>query len=214
MVKWLPLLALALLGFAGRPGTAPRYVPPTGWRNNGWAVPFHEEWFGGQLRAMHEPPLATAADLGSWSRRFRLLVLPSFRPGLAFRIDEDGKGGARMREVLLDGRGGYEPGAIAKESERSLTSEEVAWIDRAIEAAGLRRLPMQPPQPQVKNGTIMVCADGTMFVFELLDGRGRSFQERGCIEPEKPLRALIEAVSRLDPVLGERALDSLEPKRR
>ncbi|HEY1606467.1 MAG TPA: hypothetical protein VGF77_12815 [Allosphingosinicella sp.] len=199
MVKLLPLLVLALLASNEAPKPAPRYVPATGWRDNEWAVPFHEQWFGDQLRAMNEPPLATAADLEPWRRRFRLLVLPSFEPGHAFRIDEDAKGGAMLREAMLDGRGGYAPGRIARQSERALSRREAARIDRAIDAAGLKRLPMETKPSRVRHGTITICADGTMYVFELLDRAGRAFLERGCIEPERPLRALIRAVTSLDP---------------
>jgi hypothetical protein len=148
---------------------------------------------------MNEPPLASAGDLGPARRRFRLLVLPSFRHGFAFRIDESAQGGARLRIVMLDGRGGYAPGHIARESSRMLSRQEIARIDRAIDAARLRTLPMQAPPPEVRNGEIVVCADGTAFVFELLHRDRRTFLFRSCDRPEKPLRALIGAVFALDP---------------
>jgi hypothetical protein len=193
------LPVVALLVAAAPPESAPRYVPATGWRDNHWAVPFHEDWFSGDLQAMQEPPLATAGDLGPLRRRFRLLVLPTFDHPFAFRLDEDAGGRAMLREVMLDGRGGYAPGRIAKQSERMLTRHETAGIDRAIDAAKLKSLPMEAPQQPVRNGMITVCADGTMYVFELLDRNGRLFLLRGCFTPEKPLRTLIGALYALDP---------------
>jgi hypothetical protein len=195
----LALLPVVALLAAAPPESAPRYVPTTGWRDNDWAVSFHENWFGGDLQAMQEPPLATAGDLGPLRRRFRLLVLPTFDHPFAFRLDEDAGGRATLREVMLDGRGGYEPGRIAKQSERMLTRHETAGIDRAIDAAKLKSLPMEAPPPRVRNGMITVCADGTMYVFELLDGKDRLFLLRGCLTPEKPLRTLIGALYALDP---------------
>jgi len=192
-------MLLPLLLVAAAPEPAPRYVPATGWRDNDWAAPFHERWFGGHLRAMREPPLATAGDLGRSRRRFRLLVLPTFGRPFAFRIDENTEGGAKLRQVVLDGRGGYDPGNIAKESERNLTRDETARIDKGIASAHLESLPMEAPEPRMRNGEITVCADGTAFVFELLDRKRRVFLMRGCVAPEKSLWRLIGTIFRLDP---------------
>jgi hypothetical protein len=170
--------ALPALLFLAATAAAPaeRYVPAEGWRDARDAELF-ERWFGGQLRAMGEPVLSRAGGIEGYRRRFRMLVVPTFQPAYAVRIDEGAHGGT-VRVVLLDGRGGYAPGRIARQATFTLTMAEVQDVIGAIRTSGLASAALEDPPdpPQV----ITVCADGTAVVFELIEPQRSRFVVRAC----------------------------------
>ena len=191
----VPILALALQG--AQPAQAWDYVPDTGWHDDAWARSFYERWFGGQLRAMREPPLATGSDLGGFSERLRMLVLPTFRPAYAYRVDFRADGSAALRWARLNGRGGYAPGRLARQRSRALAPHEVRRLKEALAAAALGSLPREEPlAPADADGTedIGICVDGTGFVFEHLSVDGRHFLSRSCGIEEERLRRLGETI--------------------
>lgn len=195
------LLAAALLG-AG-PGGGRDYVPDSGWRDDAWAKDFYEGWFGGQLRAMHEPPLATAADLGHLRMRIRLTVLPTFDPAIAYRVDERSDGAMILRWAKLDGRGGYAPGVIDEAGVRHLTAAEARALRAAIAEAGLASLPREPAPEIDEAGTLTICADGTTYIIEELDAQERIYVTRHCGIDEEPLRRLVLTLTALNPRLED-----------
>jgi hypothetical protein len=184
------------------PGPA-RYVPAGIWHDPEYDD-FYERWFGRQLRAMREPILSRPGDRGHFRQRFRLLVLPSFDPAYAIRLDETASGG-RLRYVKLSGRGGYAPGRIATQRWISLDSEDARVISGVIDRLGLERLtPGSGPRPsQIDPETgeelFTACFDGTRFVFELVNERGSWFSTRHeCDMPEALWTPLREFVGLLD----------------
>jgi len=184
MSKLLALIGLATLA-AANPivERESRYLPTSGWASDD-AATYFEEWFGKQLLAMREPPLLTPADLAGRLQRFRLLVLPTFRPAYAVRVDQRTSDRALIRFVQLNGAGGYEPGSIVRDKSRTLSVRELNRLNKAIIAASLPSRPRQEETPTATNSSgeleIIICADGTMYVFELLDEHGSTIVTRYC----------------------------------
>lgn len=133
---------------------------------------FYEDWFGGQLRAMGEPILARPGVRQGFVRRFRMLVLPSFSPAYAIRVDQARDGRGAVRIVRLNGSGGHQPGKIAQEERFALSVEAMAALNRDIDAS----LDPYPPISAASN-----CTDDVRFVIELADqGRSRFVSVAGC----------------------------------
>jgi len=194
----IPVLALALLGFDA--AGVPDYVPDTGWTDDGWDPSFYEQWFGGQLRAMREPPLTTPSNLAGFRERLRFLVLPTFEPAYAYRVDVRTDGSAMLRWTRLSGRGGYAPGHPVRRGSRRLSPEETAQVSAALRAAALGSLPREHPfRTSNPDGTesFELCIDGTAFVFEHLDAQGRQFLLRNCDIKEEALQRLAATIFRL-----------------
>ncbi len=196
-------LAFSLAAFEPHSDGGGRYVPTTGWQDNEWAAEFYEEWYGGQLRAMNEPPLSSTPRLND-IRRFRLLVVPTYAPAFAYRVDQGSNGTASFRWVGLDGAGGHKPGNIAKESRRVLRQRELRRFAAALEESRLGSLPRELPlEPTVSNPdgteTITICLHATYYVFEHSDGERRDFITRNECEVEESLQRLIRAVFSLRP---------------
>lgn len=178
------------------------YVPDTGWVNDQLATTFKERWFGRQLTAMGEPPLGSSRDLDGFRERFRFLVLPTFKPGYAYRVDVSRGGAMFLRWAVLSGRGGYAPGILAARGSRKLTRPEAEEFKSALAAASLPRLPREEAVVSTDSSgaqVIRVGADCTMFVFEHLTSRGREYLSRECGIDEPGLRGLAAFVFRLKP---------------
>jgi hypothetical protein len=176
-----------------------RYVPSTGWASGDAAL--YERWFGRQLRAMREPTLRGPRSLAGNRRRFRLLVLPSFSPAYAYRVDEDARGRHILTWVMLDGAGGYAPGRVAGRESRPLSASEAEGLQRAIDNARLADLPRQHVTGS-DGDDIIVCADGTQYVLELLGPTETVFLTRHRCELDglAGLEHLLAVTFRLHPV--------------
>ncbi len=182
--------------------SAADYVPDTGWRDNEWAHAFYERWFGNQLKAMREPPLSSEADLAGYRERFRLLVLPTFQPAYAYRIDVRQDGTAVLRWARLNGAGGYAPGRLARQGSRPLRAEELQAWREALAAATLGSLTQDERGPvEREDGSIVICPDATTSIFEYLDRSGRTYVARYC-EIEAPLLRLESVVYNMQPLDG------------
>lgn len=184
---------LLICGGAAPPATQGSYVPAGIWRDPEQEAHF-ERWFGDQLRAMREPVLSRMRDRAGFRRRFRMLVLPSFHPAYAIRIDEEAAGGARVRIVRLGGAGGYTPGGIKQEESFTLGADAVRQIDAAIEASGLAAL--------APDSDRSLCLDGARFVFELIDERSNRFVTRHQCELGGALESLVSRIDALRRTVG------------
>jgi hypothetical protein len=174
-MPWFSLAAMLLATAA--PAGPERYVP------GGWASEeqgeFYEQWFGSQLRAMGEPVLSAPGSLDGFRRRFRMLVLPSFHHAYSVRVDERRDGRVEVRAVRLDGKGGYAPGKILEQESYATDRRAVEPLYRAVERAQLASLAREGPSVS-PDGSLIVCADGVRFVFELVDRSGSRFVTQGC----------------------------------
>lgn len=144
--------AMALTLLAGEPGQDgaayfPRSMYETTMTCALWRRPsqrklmddFRADWYGGQLRAAGEAPI-----FGNRTPTLRFTWLRTFHAPVMVRLDTAADGAVRMTATELSGKGGYEPGGVARRIERPLTPEEGAALTRVVEAADLADLePME-----------------------------------------------------------------------
>jgi hypothetical protein len=122
------------------------------------------DWYGRHLRAAGEAPLFRSAGSS-----LRFTWLRSFHAPVIIRLDTAADGGVTMTAIELSGRGGYEPGAVARRIERRLTAGEVAALARMVE------------QSRVLEQTAVTCdlgLDGAGWVIESVGADGYRFIER------------------------------------
>lgn len=190
--------------------SCPRYVPRNGWDDD-WSATHYERWFGNQLVAMGERPFGNPAALEGAILRFRLLVLPSFRPAFSARVDVSASGNATLSWTKLDGAGGYAPGKIATAGRRELSSSEARDFRARLADARLGEESQDWKNPtRVVDGkeVIVVCADGTQAVVEQVDLAGhRLITRHGCDPKSLGLASLIRTTLLLLPaeVVGDAA---------
>ncbi|MDF2385096.1 hypothetical protein JMG10_26740 [Nostoc ellipsosporum NOK] len=176
----------------------PHYLPPDFAGEEGG---FYESWFGRHLAAMEEPVLGAPHALDGYRIRFRMLVLPSFLEPYVIGVDERTDGRHVVRYTRTDGRGGYGPGPIAERRIEALAGDRFVRVADALADARLaERLPSnrdgQEFAGDVPRADMVICLDGTQFVFELLDGAGHHVVTRHDCSLDGPIRALVDATQR------------------
>lgn len=123
---------------------------------------FLNDWWSNQLVAMGEGALAPRA--GEGIEIYRMLVVPTFRPSHAVRIEHNGRR-ARAEYRKLDGAGGYDPGALAITRSFEVSAEQWADLSARISADEFFTSTTDLPNPPM-------VLDGTTWIFEgVRDGR-------------------------------------------
>ena len=177
-------VALALVPVAGAARDTPMMAPGL-WKADTQA--FYERWFGDQLRAMNERPLWTGDPR---TRVDRLLVLPSFFPSVAVRI-ERAAGHATAVTTLLDGAGGYAPGKVAAARTRRVPPDELARFDALL---GSTRIGERGTRFVRDGQDAVICLDGTQYVVERRDAAGHRLVSRHQCELDDGSRQAIEGL--------------------
>ena len=136
------------------------YFPPKVFSENDWSNQFQADWFSSHLRAMNEVPLRMWDD--GLTDTYRFLWLRSFHHPVAVRIWRDGS--ERFISVKeMSGAGGYEPGNLILNEQRTLTAEEWSQFKRLLDHACFWQL----PTVEETRGL-----DGAQWIFEgVKDGR-------------------------------------------
>jgi hypothetical protein len=138
--------------------------------------------YGKPLCAMNEQPMTPRAV----DEAYRFLWLRTFHHPISVRIETAG-GKAILVAVELDGKGGYEPGAVERRKTRTLTAEEWRSLLAAVSAAGFWELPTEDPKAQ--HGF-----DGAEWIIE--GYRAGTYHVVDRWEGPPPIRAVGEAFLR------------------
>lgn len=202
-----PLILLVLLcsgcakpAYVPDPADRGRYTPHAAWpeRREHWdPAALHEQWIGDQLRAMQEPILLPPAPFGGFRSRYRLLVLPSFSPSTAIRIDELPGGRYLETTTQLDGRGGYDPGRIARTWTRLVSAAEIAMLRQALEAARIDSVSAEPAFSWGHPFGRPMCLDGTQFLIETRTPNSYAFVTRHQCQTNSTYREALLLMARI-----------------
>lgn len=103
---------------------------------------FSRDWYSSHLIAADEASLVSYAQSRAQKteapvRQIRFLWLRSFDPPVVVRFSASSAGTWRMKAKRLSGAGGYEPGEISDEVDRSLTQEEASRVMALVDGADL-----------------------------------------------------------------------------
>jgi hypothetical protein len=171
-----------------------------GWTEVEQAV-FLENWFGGQLAAMQEKPLAGDTPPDDADMVVRLLFLPTFDHGTMLRVVIDDAGQMNYVFKELDGAGGYEPGQLRRRMTGDVEDTVAGNIKIQIDTIGASQgnMPSQVFDPG------LICSDGTTVVLEFATGdTHRALTRHDCqMDITDPIRLLVNA---LDDASGGRVI--------
>jgi hypothetical protein len=122
---------------------------------------FTANWYSAQLRALKEPSLL---DLGKdpTAHCFRFLWLRTFHHPIAVRIEvkSDGTGALTIKEA--SGAGGYAPGRLIRNTNRSLSSAQVSAFLALVDRLSF----WTTPNP----GDDQIGLDGSQWIIEGVKG--------------------------------------------
>lgn len=115
---------------------------------------FTRNWYGSELCAMGEAPLAPP-DRGA--TRIRFLWLRSFHPAIAVRLEHSGSG-TELVAIKLAGGPDYAPGAVAKRVTRPLSPIEWRGVEALVQRSGFWHMPTETSPRGV---------DGSQWIVEI-----------------------------------------------
>ncbi len=118
---------------------------------------FLNDWFSRHWRAANEPSLYTQSEKQGVLRSERFTWLRSFHAPVFVRIDWLPNDQIRMTAKELTGRGGYDPGEIARTEQRILSADEGERLEEARD----RLRPFQRPAELCGGGL-----DGARWILE------------------------------------------------
>lgn len=108
-------------------------------------------WFSGQLKAMQEPSLLSAA-MDHSAEAFRFFWLRSFHHPVAVRVDVRADGSATVTTKVADGAGGYQPGKLITNETRTLAKPETEKLLSTIRSLDFWSLPTPEPKTAELDG--------------------------------------------------------------
>ncbi|MBQ1498058.1 MAG: hypothetical protein IIZ38_07075 [Sphingomonas sp.] len=165
------------------------YFPPGDWfKQSGEAA----------LSAMREPALWRDTSIEGYSRRSRLLVVPSFQAPYAIRIDQPLGDLPEAHFVETDGMGGYDPGRVASRERGFLEGEIIAALQDHIREARLGERLVEPepgkddfgnPSPDAYQS---VWLDGAKVIFEDRTVEGYALVSRSDGDLDAALKVLAQ----------------------
>jgi len=144
--------------------------------------PFHQEWIGKHLRAMHEPMLQDM-DAGGPVEIYRYLALPSFTHPISIRVVVGPSGEASATVRTSTGLGGYGAGTLTGDHAVRVSPEDLAVL-RAELGESFRALHTDEQSNELddegKPVEHVTCSDGTASAFEVVRAGTYHLVFRGC----------------------------------
>jgi hypothetical protein len=127
---------------------------------------FEADWYSQHLKAMNESSLWKRAHAREKPTVYRLLWLPSFDHPACLRITRSEQA-VHLRTVVLDGWGGYDPGAIAIDKSTRLSDDRWTEFDGLLKRLKFWSQPTQDPGDVVTDGDRLIleaCVAGKYHV--------------------------------------------------
>lgn len=189
MAGWIALASAA---------DAPRFFPGID--------AFHGEWYGKQLQALQEQSLCcNSTERG---RVVRFVWLRSFNHPVVIRLNESTNGSWSLVTKVGSGAGGYDPGTLLSQEQRTLSADQVAamrslfnptsWFWSTASAETTTTVAKCPRDPGKE--CVTIGGDGSQWIVEVRDGDRYHYVDRWSPK-DGPMRALgehIMAVSHQD----------------
>jgi hypothetical protein len=144
------------------------------------ALESRADWYGRQLRAMNEGPLCSYAKKGE--EMYRLVWIPTFDPAFVARVHKD-SAGYWIVAKLLDGAGGYDPGALQVDKTIGITPDEWDRLKMLLDGASFWDLPVEDTRPGL---------DGAQWIMEGVIDREYHAVDRWVPEHGSSYRRLCE----------------------
>ncbi|WP_165228068.1 hypothetical protein [Aquisphaera insulae] len=133
--RFMGIVLLVVAPLVARAAVADEpYFPDLVFDRDRGANDFTVDWYSKHLAAMKEPSLWALSRKDPAATTYRFLWLPTFHHPAAVRLVES-DGGGMLHAVLLDGKGGYEPGKVIASIRRKLNDAEWKEVRRLLDRA-------------------------------------------------------------------------------
>ena len=123
---------------------------------------FVAEWYSKHLTAMGEPSLLELSRRDATAEVYRFLWLRSFHHPISVRLVVRKDGRATLTSKESDGKGGYEPGKLIRNTTATLSKEQTDLFRSQVKHYALWNLPTR------QSGQIGL--DGAQWIIEISGG--------------------------------------------
>jgi hypothetical protein len=177
--RWLGLILIGAVV-----GSAAEYFPAGVLGDTSEQHRFHADWYSKHLAAMGEPSLLEVSRRDSTAEVYRFLWLRTFHHPILVRLAVRNDGTARLTLKETDGKGGYEPGKLIRNTTAKLSKQQNQWFLDRLEDIGLWKLPTRKPP---KDG--VVGLDGAQWIAEASKAGRYHIVDRWSPLPGDPIHA-------------------------
>jgi hypothetical protein len=143
---------------------------------------FRADWYSKALAALLEPSVWEMSQQAPTVEVYRFLWLRTFRHPISVRLTvaSDGTGVLTFKET--NGKGGYEPGTLIRNTAEGLSKEQTQWFCDRLDDVGFRKL-----KPG-RNGTVGL--DGARWIMEASKDGHYQIVDRWSPPPDDPIHTL------------------------
>jgi hypothetical protein len=133
-------------------------------KNNDFVV----EWYSKPLKAMKEPSLWQLSKTDRSATVYRFLWLPTFHRPVSVRLVRSSEG-TILHAVLLDGRGGYEPGKIIVSKTVKISAKQWESFQRLLDKVQFWEMPSKDPGNFGKDGDQLILEGVRAGKYHIVD---------------------------------------------
>jgi hypothetical protein len=143
---------------------------------------FRADWYSKHLAAMGEPSLLELSRQDATAEVYRFLWLRSFHHPIAVRLLLRKDGTAMLISKETDGKGGYQPGKLTRNTTASLSKEQTELLLDQVQGAALWKLPTRQSEG--------IGLDGAQWILEMAKGGRYHVIDRWSPSAEDPVHRL------------------------
>lgn len=143
---------------------------------------FRADWYSNQLTAMGEPSLLDVSRQDSTVEIYRFLWLRSFHHPIAVRLAVRKDGTALLISKETDGKGGYKPGRLIRNTTALLPREQRERFRSQVKRFAIWTLPTRQPGE--------IGLDGAQWIVEMTQGGRYHIIDRWSPRPDDPVHEL------------------------
>lgn len=143
---------------------------------------FRADWYSKFLTAMGEPSVLEVSRQDATAEVYRFLWLRSFHHPISVRLVFRKDGSALLISKETDGKGGYQPGKLIRNSTARLSKEQSEWFRSQVEDSAVWK---QPTRQMGGNGL-----DGAQWIIEMAKGGHYHVIDRWSPRADDPVHGL------------------------
>jgi len=146
---------------------------------------FRADWYSKRLAAFQEPSIWEMSQQAPAVEVYRFLWLRSFHNPISVRLNVANDGTGLLTSKETNGKGGYEPETLIRNTAATLSTEQTQWFLRRLDDGGFWKL---PARLQVPERTYHL--DGAQWIMEASKDGHYQIVDRWSPPPDDPIRAL------------------------
>lgn len=171
---WLSVVVSGAVG-----AFSAEYFPAGAFGDTAKQHQFVAEWYSKHLAVMSEPSLLELSRRDATAEVYRFVYLRSFHHPISVRLVLRKDGTAILVSKETDGKGGYEPGKLIRNTTATLSKKQTDFFRSQVERGALWTLPTRQPG--------QIGLDGAQWIVEIMTGGRYHIVDRWSPRTDDPV---------------------------